>query len=635
MLDKETPPKSLESGHTMTISREGAEAPISRRETLAAPAKGGWFRRVGGLGALTAAVILLLLLGVTLGISADSWRQGTVWQEFSRGQKLMYLQGYSAGFLAGAQQAFQNPDGLKDFYKSLAKTSFRQGEVIINQYVKNNPHKLGEPLGNLIFEAYNEAAKGAAKAPERVIAAKSAPKPPESPAAQSAPKAPESPVAKSVPKPAETVVAQIAPKLPETPAPKGIPKAPERVPATKNVPKNLEEIKLGPAEPSQLPKTSGEIKEVKKGEVQTKTEIKARVTPPLATSAYTPPRESDERKALFVSLAEYMDPSKILRLNFVVKDLKVNNGWAWVLAVPQSRDGETQYAPLYALMHRQNDAWKVKAYTRSEKGNPNFLSSTGYLEKLEKRFPEAPLDIFPREGIAAKSAPKPPESPTAQSAPKAPETPVAKSAPKPAETVVAQIAPKPPETPALKGIPKAPEKVPAAKEVPKNLEEIKLGPTEPSQLPKTSGEIKEVKKGEVQTKPEVQTKTEIKARVTPPLATSAHTPPRESDERKALFVSLAEYMDPSKVLRLSFVVKDLKVNNGWAWVLAVPQSKDGEIQYAPLYALIHRQNDAWKVKAYTRNEKGKPNFLSSTGYLEKLKKRFPEAPLDIFPRDGE
>ncbi|RQW92312.1 MAG: hypothetical protein EHM79_00545 [Geobacter sp.] len=194
------------------------------------------------------------------------------------------------------------------------------------------------------------------------------------------------------------LVGKSAPKPSEILAPKDVPKPPERVPEAQKVPKPFEEIQLGAAEQSRLPKSSGEIKEVKKGEVQTKTEIKGRVIPPPATRAYTPPRESDERIALFVSLQQYMDPSKMLRLNFIVKDLKVNNGWAWVFAVPQSRDGEIQYAPVYALLRHQEGSWKVRAYTRTEKGKPDVLSATGYVKNLKKRFPEAPSDIFPPEG---------------------------------------------------------------------------------------------------------------------------------------------------------------------------------------------------------------------------------------------
>ena len=354
MLDKEAVPKCLESGPTRTISREGYETPISRMGTLAALVRRGWRRRLCGLGAMAAMLMLWLLVGANLGISADWWRQGTVWKEFSHEQKLMYLKGYSAGFLAGAQQAFKDPEGLNNFYKSLAKITFRQGESIIDRYLKNNPHKLGEPLGDLIFAAYSEAAKGASKAPEQHLAAKSAAKPSEIPAAQE------------------------------------VSKAPEKVPAPKKVPKKLEAIELGAAGQSQLPKPSGEIKEAEKAEVQTKTAVKGRVNPLPSTPAYTPPRESPERLALFVSLAQYMDPSKILRLSYVVKYLKVNNGWAWVLAAPQSKDGEIQYTPVYALLHLEDGAWKVKAYTRTEKGKPDFLSATGYLKKLKKRFPEAP-----------------------------------------------------------------------------------------------------------------------------------------------------------------------------------------------------------------------------------------------------
>ena len=69
--------------------------------------------------------------GANLAMSADWWRQGTVWKEFSHEQKLMYLKGYSAGFLAGAQQAFKDPEGLNNFYKSLAKITFRQGKVLL------------------------------------------------------------------------------------------------------------------------------------------------------------------------------------------------------------------------------------------------------------------------------------------------------------------------------------------------------------------------------------------------------------------------------------------------------------------------------------------------------------------------
>jgi hypothetical protein len=579
MLDKDTRPKRVESGPPITISREGYEAPNSRMGTLAVPARRGWRRRLWGLGAMAGMLILLLLVGANLGISADWWRQGTVWKEFNRGQKLMYLQGYSAGFLAGAQQAFKNPDGLKDFYKSLAQTNFRQGEVLISQYLKNNPHKLNEPLGNLIFEAYNEAAKGPAKAPERVIAAKSAPKPPETPVAKDVPPAPE-----------------------KVPAAKDVPQVSARVPAAKDVSKNFEEIKLGDTKQSQPPKSSEKIGEVKKAEVQVKGEVKGRVNPPPSTSAYTPPRESIERKSLFFALSEIVDPSRTLRLSFVVKSLKVNNGWAWVFAVPQSQDGEIRYSPVYALLHQQGGTWKVEAQTRAEKNNPDFLFNTGYLEKLTKRFPQAPPDIFP----AVKGVPKPSVIPAVKDVSKAPEK---------------VLAPK--------DVPKPPERVSAAQKVPKPFEEIQLGAAEQSRLPKSSGEIKEVKKDEV------QTKTEIKGRVNPPPSTRAYTPPRESDERTALFVSLREYMDPSKMLRLNFIVQDLKVNNGWAWVFAMPQSRDGEIQYAPVYALLHHQEGSWKVKAYTRTEKGKRDFLSATGYLKKLKKRFPEAPSDIFPHEGD
>ena len=231
-----------------------------------------------------------------------------------------------------------------------------------------------------------------------------------------------------------------------------------------------------------------------------------------------------------------MDPSRILRLSFVVKDLKVNNGWAWVSAVPQSQDGEIQYAPVYALMHQKGGTWKVEAHSRAEKDNPDFLFNTGYLEKLTKRFPEAPPDIFP----AGRSAVKPSEIPAAKDVSKAPEK---------------VLAPK--------DVPKPPERVSAAQTVPKPFEEIQLGAAEQSRLPKSSGEIKEAKKGEVSDK----NRDQRPSRSAP--CNGAYTPPKESDERIALFVSLRQYMDPSKMLKLNFVVKDLKVNNGWAWVLAV------------------------------------------------------------------
>jgi len=66
------------------------------------------------------------------------------------------------------------------------------------------------------------------------------------------------------------------------------------------------------------------------------------------STAVTPPPGSVERKLIMDALRKRWPDSDA---KFVVKHLKVNNGWAWIHVAPQSRDG---------CSHFEDESWLLK-----------------------------------------------------------------------------------------------------------------------------------------------------------------------------------------------------------------------------------------------------------------------------------
>src|SRR5512134_696162 len=79
----------------------------------------------------------------------------------------------------------------------------------------------------------------------------------------------------------------------------------------------------------------------------------------------TPPEGSAEREAIFAAMREGRE---IQDQVFVPRDFKVQNGWAWITADPQSKDGAQHYETESWLLRKTGDAWKVAAQPCAEEG---------------------------------------------------------------------------------------------------------------------------------------------------------------------------------------------------------------------------------------------------------------------------
>ena len=115
----------------------------------------------------------------------------------------------------------------------------------------------------------------------------------------------------------------------------------------------------------------------------------------LKLKAYTPQKGTTERKEILDALREKMYEMHHLEVIFVVKYMKVFNGWAWVHTLPQSPDGKNKYEDVLALIHKENNGWQVKEIPCTEIENPECIDSEDYFTNLKKRFPDMPVCILP------------------------------------------------------------------------------------------------------------------------------------------------------------------------------------------------------------------------------------------------
>jgi hypothetical protein len=123
-----------------------------------------------------------------------------------------------------------------------------------------------------------------------------------------------------------------------------------------------------------------------------------------------------------------------------------------------------------------------------------------------------------------------------------------------------------------------------------------------------------------------------------------HTPAKGSPERQAIMDALRSLFDdrrnPSYEPHrgtLTFVVSFLKVHNGWAWVNADPRSSDPGDSFGENSGfLLQAQNEKWKVMALPPmvDDPDDPENLDypSAKDVEKIKRKYPTVPRDIFPR---
>lgn len=115
--------------------------------------------------------------------------------------------------------------------------------------------------------------------------------------------------------------------------------------------------------------------------------------------AYTPPKGSDERKAIMDALRHFVKNKSGLEVIFVVQYLKVKNGWAWAVTNPQSKDGSQHYESISGLLHKKNTHWFFvegpPEWADCEE-DPECSDPAKYFKKLAEKYPAAPQEIFPK-----------------------------------------------------------------------------------------------------------------------------------------------------------------------------------------------------------------------------------------------
>jgi hypothetical protein len=117
-------------------------------------------------------------------------------------------------------------------------------------------------------------------------------------------------------------------------------------------------------------------------------------------------------------------------------------------------------------------------------------------------------------------------------------------------------------------------------------------------------------------------------------ADEPHTPGKGSPERKAIMDALRPVY--SQYGEVVFVVNYLKVHNGWAWTDVTPLGPDNKAVAEGGPALLHYENDAWKVIDLSTVPEDPKDPLgpedASAGFVRNLRKMHPDIPLDIFPK---
>ena len=74
-----------------------------------------------------------------------------------------------------------------------------------------------------------------------------------------------------------------------------------------------------------------------------------------AEKPYTPQPGNPVRKAVLDGLRNWVWENHEVRVVFVVRYLKVAEGWAWAETAPQSPDGAEKYEGLMALLRRTGE----------------------------------------------------------------------------------------------------------------------------------------------------------------------------------------------------------------------------------------------------------------------------------------
>lgn len=109
-----------------------------------------------------------------------------------------------------------------------------------------------------------------------------------------------------------------------------------------------------------------------------------------------PPRGNPERKAIMDALRSEKFPGQEARVIFVVKHLKVHNGWAWAEVTPQDTAGKSVSERIAALLQFVEGKWKsVDLGKLSDTPTGGKGVSPTFLKSVSNLYPDVPPDIFP------------------------------------------------------------------------------------------------------------------------------------------------------------------------------------------------------------------------------------------------
>lgn len=128
-------------------------------------------------------------------------------------------------------------------------------------------------------------------------------------------------------------------------------------------------------------------------------------TADAGTKVHTPPPGSAERRMLLELMRRKVMELSRLDVVFVVKEMNVSRGWAWVRTYPQSKDGAGRYEDFIAILQKKNGRWRIAEIPCTEPDNTDCLDSRNYVSHLRRRFPDMPAAILPSEMVKKQGNP--------------------------------------------------------------------------------------------------------------------------------------------------------------------------------------------------------------------------------------
>ncbi len=124
----------------------------------------------------------------------------------------------------------------------------------------------------------------------------------------------------------------------------------------------------------------------------------------FADKLHTPAKGSAERKAIMDVLRQHFQKYNVdgkQEVQFTVHYLKVHNGWAWVDVTPLDGKGKPIAEGGTSLLQLQDGKWSSidLSTITPDPDNPmgDQEASPGFIKNLLTKYPQVPLDIFPKK----------------------------------------------------------------------------------------------------------------------------------------------------------------------------------------------------------------------------------------------